>query len=205
MDRVVGKGNISQRCWMSTVQNAPRSASKRSSIFSTSLYPSAAFFASVDLPPLSSSSVAPQPPTPIPMAASASASAAGAGAGKSLFQTFRKFFKKPWEITGPCASPEYRSALPGALEYRQRCPATLTKDTMAVVPTSEPETVYDIKYYTRDRRRDRPPVRRTLLRKPDLERYMAAKQFDPAKDFPVPYVNTAVEEDYDAVGGGYQK
>ncbi|BAD87355.1 unknown protein [Oryza sativa Japonica Group] len=135
----------------------------------------------------------------------ASASAAGAGAGKSLFQTFRKFFKKPWEITGPCASPEYRSALPGALEYRHRCPATLTKDTMAVVPTSEPETVYDIKYYTRDRRRDRPPVRRTLLRKPDLERYMAAKQFDPAKDFPVPYVNTAVEEDYDAVGGGYQK
>ncbi|KAF0910515.1 hypothetical protein E2562_002964 [Oryza meyeriana var. granulata] len=115
------------------------------------------------------------------------------------------FFKKPWEITGPCASPEYRSALPGALEYRRRCPGTLTEETRAVVPSSDPGTVYDIKYYTRDRRRDRPPVRRTLLRKPDLERYMAAKQFDPTKDFPVPYVNTAVEEDYDAVGGGYQK
>uniref|UniRef100_A0A0D9V605 Uncharacterized protein n=1 Tax=Leersia perrieri TaxID=77586 RepID=A0A0D9V605_9ORYZ len=134
------------------------------------------------------------------MAASAS------GAGKSLFQTFRGFFKKPWEITGPCASPEYRSALPGALEYRQRCPATLTEDTRAVVPTSDPETVYDIKYYTRDGRRNRPPVRRTLLRKPDLERYMAAKQFDPTKDFPDPYLKfSAVEEDYDAVGGGYQK
>jgi hypothetical protein len=50
-----------------------------------------------------------------------------------------------------------------------------------------------------------PPVRRTLLRKPDLERYMAAKQFDPVKDFPQPYVNTTVEEDDNTIGGGYQK
>ncbi|KAM3351560.1 hypothetical protein ACQJBY_023496 [Aegilops geniculata] len=129
-----------------------------------------------------------------------------AGAGKSLIQTFRKFFKKPWEITGPCSSPEYRSAVPGALEYRQTCPATLREDSpRAIIPTSDPETVFDIKYYPRDCRRNRPPVRRTLLRKPDLERYMAAKQFDPAKDFPVPYVNSAVEEDYSAVGGGYTK
>jgi len=48
-------------------------------------------------------------------------------------------------------------------------------------------------------------VRRTLLRKPDLERYMAAKQFDPTKDFPVPYVNTTVEEEDNTLGGGYQK
>jgi len=74
----------------------------------------------------------------------------------------------------------------------------------AIVPTSDPETVYDIKYFTRDRRRNRPPVRRTLLRKPELERYMATKQFDPTKDFPVPYVNTTVEEDDNTVGGGYQ-
>ena len=127
-----------------------------------------------------------------------------AGAGKSLIQTFRKFFKKPWEITGPCSSPEYRSAVPGALEYRQTCPATLREDSpRAIIPTSDPETVFDIKYYPRDCRRNRPPVRRTLLRKPDLERYMAAKQFDPAKDFPVPYVNSAVE--YSEVGGGYTK
>jgi hypothetical protein len=65
--------------------------------------------------------------------------------------------------------------------------------------------VYDIKYFPRDGRRNRPPVRRTLLRKPDLQLYMAAKQFDPAKDFPPPYVKTAVEEDYNAVGGGYTK
>ncbi|CAO2166490.1 unnamed protein product, partial [Urochloa humidicola] len=138
--------------------------------------------------------------TPTPMASSA------AGAGKSLFQGLRRFLKKPWEITGPCASPEYLSALPGALEYRVKCPATVRDDRdRAIVPTSDPETVYDIKYFTRDRRRNRPPVRRTLLRKPDLERYMAAKQFDPTKDFPVPYVNTTVEEDDNTIGGGYQK
>ncbi|NP_001145357.1 uncharacterized protein LOC100278693 [Zea mays] len=136
----------------------------------------------------------------------ASAASSAAAAGKSLFQGFRRFLKKPWEITGPCASPEYRSALPGALEYRVKCPATVRDDRdKAIVPTSDPETVYDIKYFTRDRRRNRPPVRRTLLRKPDLERYMVTKQFDPTKDFPVPYVNTTFEEDDNTVGGGYQK
>ncbi|XP_066309707.1 uncharacterized protein [Miscanthus floridulus] len=135
----------------------------------------------------------------------ASAASSAAGAGKSLFQGLRRFLKKPWEITGPCASPEYRSALPDALEYRVKCPATVRDDRdKAIVPTSDPETVYDIKYFTRDRRRNRPPVRRTLLRKPELERYMATKQFDPTKDFPVPYVNTTVEEDDNTVGGGYQ-
>nr|ACG25165.1 hypothetical protein [Zea mays] len=136
----------------------------------------------------------------------ASAASSAVGAGKSLFQGLRRFLKKPWEITGPCASPEYRSALPGALEYRVKCPATVRDDRdKAIVPTSDPETVYDIKYFTRDRRRSRPPVRRTLLRKPDLESYMATKQFDPTIDFPVPYVNTTVEEDDNTVGGGYQK
>jgi hypothetical protein len=143
------------------------------------------------------------PTTAIPMASAASSAAS---AGKSLFQGLRRFLKKPWEITGPCASPEYRSALPDALEYRLKCPATVRDNRdRAIVPTSDPETVYDIKYYTRDRRRDRPPVRRTLLLKPDLERYMATKQFDPVKDFPQPYVNATVEEDENTIGGGYQK
>lgn len=125
---------------------------------------------------------------------------------KSMLQGLRRFMKKPWEITGPCASPEYRSALPDALEFRVKCPGTLRHDrNMAVVPSSDPGAVYDIQYYTRDPRHDRPPVRRRVLRKPDLERYMAAKQFDPAKDFPVPYVKTVVEEDDNTVGGGYQK
>ncbi|PKA55430.1 hypothetical protein AXF42_Ash006632 [Apostasia shenzhenica] len=126
-----------------------------------------------------------------------------ASAAKSFVQTLKRFFKKPWEITGPCADPEYRSALPGALEYRRFCPAT--PPAKAIVPTSDPETVYDIKYYTRDRRRDRPPVRRTVLKKADVEKMMAEKKFDPATDFPRVYLTQSVQEDENARGGGYQQ
>ncbi|KAK8982763.1 hypothetical protein V6N11_046674 [Hibiscus sabdariffa] len=86
----------------------------------------------------------------------------------SIFQTLKRYIKKPWEITGPCADPEYRSALPKATEYRVRCPATTLQKP--IVPTSDPETVFDIKYYTRDQRRDRPPIRRTILKKADLKK-----------------------------------
>ncbi|KAJ4971661.1 hypothetical protein NE237_004760 [Protea cynaroides] len=96
------------------------------------------------------------------MAASSTSSAA-----KSLFQSLRRFFKKPWEITGPCASPEYKSALHSPLEYRAFCPATVPQK--AIIPTSDPETVYDIKYYSRDQRRNRPPIRRTILKKADRQ------------------------------------
>ncbi|XP_072956849.1 uncharacterized protein [Typha angustifolia] len=121
---------------------------------------------------------------------------------KSVFQNLRRFFKKPWEITGPCSDPEYRSALPGALEYRRFCPATAP--AKAIVPTSDPETVFDIKYYTRDRRRDRPPVRRFILRKPDVQKMIAEKTFDPAADFPRVYLTAAIEMD-EVKRGEYQK
>ncbi|XP_010260157.1 PREDICTED: uncharacterized protein LOC104599343 [Nelumbo nucifera] len=130
------------------------------------------------------------------MATSSSSSAA-----KSLFQSLKRFIKKPWEITGPCADPEYKSALPSALEYRVFCPATA--HAKACVPTSNPETVYDIKYYTRDQRRNRPPIRRTILRKADVEKMMKEKTFD-ASDFPPVYLTAKVEEDDNARGGGYQ-
>ncbi|KAJ8506754.1 hypothetical protein OPV22_007640 [Ensete ventricosum] len=125
-----------------------------------------------------------------------------ASAVKSLVQSLKRYMKKPWEITGPCSDPEYRSAVPMATEYRRFCPATAP--AKACIPTSEPETVFDIKYYTRDRRRSRPPVRRTVIRKADVERIMAAKTFGP-DDFPKVYLTERVEEDYDARGGGYQK
>ncbi|KAH7660662.1 hypothetical protein IHE45_15G008000 [Dioscorea alata] len=127
---------------------------------------------------------------------------AASGAAKTFIQSLKRFFKKPWEITGPCASPEYRDAIPMALEYRRFCPATAP--VKAIIPTSDPETVYDIKYYTRDRRRDRPPVRRTVLRKADVEKMMAEKTFD-LGDFPRVYLTAKVEEDENACGGGYQK
>ncbi|KAH7528881.1 uncharacterized protein LOC107418925 [Ziziphus jujuba] len=123
-------------------------------------------------------------------------------ASSSLFQTLKRYIKKPWEITGPCADPEYKSALPGALEYRLTCPASAKVE--ACVPSSNPETVYDIKYFTRDQRRNRPPIRRTILRKPDVEKLMKEKTFD-VSDFPRVYLTQTIEEDINARGGGYQK
>ncbi|KAK7388860.1 hypothetical protein VNO78_23687 [Psophocarpus tetragonolobus] len=64
-------------------------------------------------------------------------------ASNSLMQILKRFIKKPWEITGPCAHPEYKSSLPLAVDYRVRCPATTNEKP--IVPTSLPETVYDIK------------------------------------------------------------
>ncbi|CAN4090634.1 unnamed protein product [Withania somnifera] len=125
-----------------------------------------------------------------------------ASAGKSLIQTLKRYLKKPWEITGPQSSSEYVSAIPKATEYRILCPATA--QAKAIIPTSSPETVYDIKYFSRDQRRNRPPIRRTVLKKTDVEKMMKEKTFD-VSDFPKPYLTAKVEEDYDAVGGGYQK
>ncbi|TKY55013.1 hypothetical protein E2542_SST19427 [Spatholobus suberectus] len=122
-------------------------------------------------------------------------------ASNSLMQTMKRFIKKPWEITGPSADPEYKSALPLATEYRVFCPAT-TKENPAV-PASLPETVYDIKYFTRDQRRNRPPIRRTVLKKADAEKLMKEQTFA-VSDFPPVYLTSAVEEDINARGGGYQ-
>ncbi|KAJ4835020.1 hypothetical protein Tsubulata_049369 [Turnera subulata] len=44
-----------------------------------------------------------------------------ATATSSLVQTLWRFIKKPWEITGACASPEYLSTVPDATEYRVEC------------------------------------------------------------------------------------
>ncbi|KAH1089095.1 hypothetical protein J1N35_016352 [Gossypium stocksii] len=87
-------------------------------------------------------------------------------------------------------------------EYRIRCPATTLQEP--IVPTSDPETVFDIKYYARDQRRNRPPIRRTVLKKADVEKMMKEKTFD-VNDFPNVYLSAKVEEDENAVGGGYQK
>ncbi|CAJ1944199.1 unnamed protein product [Sphenostylis stenocarpa] len=121
-------------------------------------------------------------------------------ASNSLVQTLRRFIKKPWEITGPCADPEYKSAVPLATEYRLQCPAT-TKEKPCI-PTSLPETVYDIKYFSRDQRRNRPPIRRTILKKADVEK-LAKEQTFAVSDFPPVYLTSTVEEDINARGGGY--
>ncbi|KAK2663386.1 hypothetical protein Ddye_001960 [Dipteronia dyeriana] len=126
---------------------------------------------------------------------------AASAATRSVVQTLRRYLKKPWEITGPCADPEYRLAVPLATEYRLECPATTKKK--AIVPTSNPETVFDIKYYTRDQRRNRPPKGRSVLKKADVVQMMKEQTFD-VNDFPRVYLTAKVEEDENTIGGGYQ-
>nr|GEX51665.1 hypothetical protein [Tanacetum cinerariifolium] len=125
-----------------------------------------------------------------------------ASTAKSVIKTLRQYIKKPWEITGPCSSPEYKSAVPLATDYRPFCPAT--EPLQAIVPTSDPDNVFDIKYFNRDQRRNRPPVRRTVLKKEDVVRQVKECRFD-VSDFPPVYLTKAVEEDYNACGGGYVK
>lgn len=125
-----------------------------------------------------------------------------ASTAKSLVQSLRRYIKKPWEITGPAASPEYLEAVPKATEYRLQCPATVSGK--AIVPTSLPEHVFDIKYFPRDDRRNRPPIKRTVLKKADVQKMMAEKVFGP-DDFPRPYLTCTVVEDDNTIGGGYQK
>ncbi|GMH20354.1 hypothetical protein Nepgr_022195 [Nepenthes gracilis] len=132
-----------------------------------------------------------------------SASAKTTSAARSWVEALKRYFKAPWKITGPVASPEYKSALPKATEYRLFCPATVPEK--AIIPTSDPETVYDIKYFSRDQRRNRPPKRRTILRKADVEKMMAEKKTFELSDFPTPYLTAIVVEDENAIGGGYQK
>ncbi|CAN1151812.1 hypothetical protein LINPERPRIM_LOCUS28558 [Linum perenne] len=123
-------------------------------------------------------------------------------AADSFLQTLKRYIKKPWEITGPCADPEYRLAIPKAVEYRIECPAS-TK-VKPIIPSSNPETVFDINYHSRDQRRNRPPIKRTVLKKADVEKMMKEKTFEPS-DFPPVYLTRAVEEHIDTRGGGYQK
>ncbi|XP_010522563.1 PREDICTED: uncharacterized protein LOC104801135 [Tarenaya hassleriana] len=125
-----------------------------------------------------------------------------AAAASSLMQTLRRFVKKPWEITGPCADPEYRLAVPKATEYRLRCPATTNEKP--IVPTSNPETVYNIVYHSRDQRRNRPPIRKYVLKKDDVVQTMKEKKTFDVSEFPRVYLTTTVVEDENARGGGYQ-
>ncbi|KAK9676274.1 hypothetical protein RND81_11G065900 [Saponaria officinalis] len=104
-------------------------------------------------------------------------------AATTVVQTLKRHLKAPWEITGPCASPEYKSAVPKATEYRPFFPAT--EPQHAIIPTANTDTFFDIKYFP-----------------PDVQKMMKEKKFD-LSDFPQPYLVFAVEEDYNAIGGGY--
>ena len=55
------------------------------------------------------------------------------------------------QLTGPAASPEHLPALTTADHYREHSPGS--PPFVVSIPHARPETTFDIKYYTRDRRR----------------------------------------------------
>jgi len=67
--------------------------------------------------------------------------------GKSFLQSL----VKPWSITGPTATSEFLESVPDAKDYRKIAPATMP--VRPSIPHAETSTVFDIKYYTRDRKR----------------------------------------------------
>jgi len=60
--------------------------------------------------------------------------------------------KAPWKITGVASTAEFRDYLPLAGEFRAHAPAN--PPVRPVVPQAEPEHVFDIRYSTRDTRRE---------------------------------------------------
>lgn len=58
--------------------------------------------------------------------------------------------------------------------------------------TSDPETVFNIKYFSRDQRYNRPPIRRTMLNKDDIVKAMKEKSTFDVVDFTMVYLTTVV-------------
>lgn len=117
----------------------------------------------------------------------------------------RGLIKAPWEITGPCADPEYADAVPDALDYRPHAPATAP--FLARVPQSEPEHVYDIKYFTRDNRRNFKfqGRKRELFSKAELEALHNGTTIFDSKGFPSGYDTNIEDLHLDKLpGNGYQ-
>jgi len=70
---------------------------------------------------------------------------------KNVIAKFPKI-KAPWEATGVASGAEYRDYLPLPTQYRIHSPGS--QPIKPMVPAANPETVYDIKYYSRDTRRE---------------------------------------------------
>lgn len=119
-----------------------------------------------------------------------------ANRAKELASGVRKWFKKPWEVTGPVSTAEYMDPLPLAQDYRVNAPASQPR--RAIVPHAEPEHVFDIKYYVRDTRRAGPKT--TIIDVPTNGTFegtapTVGKFYTMGQEFPIT----------DEPGDGYQK
>ncbi|KAH9573401.1 hypothetical protein CY35_02G207000 [Sphagnum magellanicum] len=64
---------------------------------------------------------------------------------------FLKKMSKPWEVTGPTASPEFLESQSLALEYRKFAPAS--HPVRPILENTRPDRIYNIAYYPHDLRR----------------------------------------------------
>ena len=81
--------------------------------------------------------------------------ASASEAGNIIQQTLKKV--APWKITGPASDPEWQNVPVSAEDYRFRSPASFPSENVKV-PNSEPDRVFNTRYYPRDSRRAFQPV-----------------------------------------------
>jgi hypothetical protein len=82
------------------------------------------------------------------------------------------------QVTGPASSPEYMTHIPKASEYRKHGPASVPEKVM--IPHAEDENIYNIRYYTRDSRRE--SVKTTTRQfDPKAERFNAWEEIEAAQ------------------------
>eukprot|EP01018_Ginkgo_biloba_P030754 Gb_10963 [translate_table: standard] len=121
---------------------------------------------------------------------------------RSIYEV-KNLIKKPWEITGPCSTPEYVDAMPSALTYRSFAPAT--PPVLPYIPNAEPDRIFNITYYTRDTRRNFVDRKKYVLTKEQLEAEVKENMLDVTK-LPGAYVlGTRLVDPAHEPGDGYQK
>ncbi|EFJ08287.1 hypothetical protein SELMODRAFT_131954 [Selaginella moellendorffii] len=127
--------------------------------------------------------------------------------GKTVWKMIRKVVKKPWEFTGPTSHPEYVEANQKATEYRRMSPAT--PDVTPIIPQTEPDRIFDIRYHTRETHRVAPPVKLDYEYDPhNPEHIQFVKKFIDEMPLPRAWVlgpkRGIWEEEKDRPDGGYQ-
>ena len=98
-----------------------------------------------------------------------------------ISQTLKKV--APWKITGPASDPEWQNVPVSAEDYRARAPASFPQENVKI-PNSEPERVFNVRYYPRDARRAFEPVLhgrekvKTTYTLSPTENVLGAKEWD---------------------------
>lgn len=107
---------------------------------------------------------------------------------------------KPWTITGPTSTSEFRESVPDAKDYRVFAPATMP--VRPAVPHAETAHVFDIKYYSRDRKRS---VKTTVHEVDPVALAAELQGLPPTPGNGKQYVMGAAYHMDDEPGEGYQK